>query len=238
MTAMKQPKVLIVEDEPDIADILKMNLNADGFDVTTLAEGSGVLDHVKQHPPQIILLDVMIPGKDGFDVCKELKGDAETKHIPIIFITAKTLEHNVISGLEIGADDYITKPFSISVVISRIKAVLRRSKAEGTTVDSDMKASISAAGITMDTTRMVVKTADHKINLNATEFALLKYLISKPGWVFKRTQLMEACKGDDVFVTDRSIDVMMVAIRKKLGPYAHLIETVQGVGYKFKDVDA
>ena len=214
MTAMKQPKVLIVEDEPDIADILKMNLNADGFDVTTLAEGSGVLDHVKQHPPQIILLDVMIPGKDGFEVCKELKGDAETKHIPIIFITAKTLEHNVISGLEIGADDYITKPFSISVVISRIKAVLRRSKADAAASVNNEKESISAAGITMDTTRMVVKTADHKINLNATEFALLKYLISKPGWVFKRTQLMEACKGDDVFVTDRSIDVMMVAIRK------------------------
>ncbi len=178
----------------------------------------------------------MIPEKDGFEVCKELKASTHTKHIPVIFLTAKTLEHNVISGLEIGADDYITKPFSISVVISRIKAVLRRTQ----TISFNNKEApqkITYGNITLDTIKMTVKTPAAKLPISTTEFLLLKYLIEKPGWVFKRTQLMEACKGEDNFVTDRSIDVLIVSIRKKLGDYAHLIETVRGVGYKFKDLE-
>ena len=235
---MNQHHVLLVEDEEDIASILKLNLEADGFKVTSLNSGGQVVQTATSLQPHIILLDVMIPEKDGFEVCKELKATPETASIPVIFLTAKTLEHNVISGLEIGGDDYITKPFSISVVITRIKAVLRRSKQSQS--DDSIKAThlIQYAGITLDESKMLVKTELGKLDFNATEFALLKYLISKPGWVFKRTQLMEACKGDDAFVTDRSIDVLMVAIRKKLGPNAHLIETVRGVGYKFKDIDA
>ncbi|MEC8677961.1 MAG: response regulator transcription factor [Candidatus Margulisiibacteriota bacterium] len=236
---MIKKRILLVEDEEDIASILKLNLEADGFEVQTLYSGGNVLNETIQYKPHIILLDVMIPEKDGFEVCKELKANSVTKSVPIIFLTAKTLEHNVISGLEIGADDYITKPFSISVVISRIKAVLRRTKINdeqtNASVNNDF---ITAGGIQMNATKMQVKTVEGKIDLNATEFALLKYLMAKPGWVFKRTQLMEACKGDDVFVTDRSIDVLMVSIRKKLGASSHLIETVRGVGYKFKDVDA
>ena len=236
---MIKKRILLVEDEEDIASILKLNLEADGFEVKTLYSGGNVLNETIQYKPHIILLDVMIPEKDGFEVCKELKANSVTKIIPIIFLTAKTLEHNVISGLEIGADDYITKPFSISVVISRIKAVLRRTKiSDEQTSSSANNEFITAGGIQMNTTKMQVKTTEGKIDLNATEFALLKYLMAKPGWVFKRTQLMEACKGDDVFVTDRSIDVLMVSIRKKLGSSSHLIETVRGVGYKFKDVDA
>lgn len=236
---MIKKRILLVEDEEDIASILKLNLEADGFELKTLYSGGNVLNETIQYKPHIILLDVMIPEKDGFEVCKELKANSVTKPIPIIFLTAKTLEHNVISGLEIGADDYITKPFSISVVISRIKAVLRRTKiSDEQTSASANNEFITAGGIQMNTTKMQVKTTEGKIDLNATEFALLKYLMAKPGWVFKRTQLMEACKGDDVFVTDRSIDVLMVSIRKKLGESSHLIETVRGVGYKFKDVDA
>jgi len=237
---MTKKRILLVEDEEDIASILKLNLEADGFDVQTLYSGENVLNEAIEYKPHIILLDVMIPEKDGFEVCKELKANSVTAPIPIIFLTAKTLEHNVISGLEIGADDYIAKPFSISVVISRIKAVLRRVKInnEQNTTSSANNDFITAGGIQMNATKMQVKTAEGKIDLNATEFALLKYLMAKPGWVFKRTQLMEACKGDDVFVTDRSIDVLMVSIRKKLGASSHLIETVRGVGYKFKDVDA
>lgn len=236
---MIKKRILLVEDEEDIASILKLNLEADGFEVQTLYSGGSVLNETIQYKPHIILLDVMIPEKDGFEVCKELKANSVTKPIPIIFLTAKTLEHNVISGLEIGADDYITKPFSISVVISRIKAVLRRTKINDEQTNASVNIDfITAGGIQMNATKMQVKTAEGKIDLNATEFALLKYLMAKPGWVFKRTQLMEACKGDDVFVTDRSIDVLMVSIRKKLGASSHLIETVRGVGYKFKDVDA
>tara|TARA_B100001121_G_scaffold310652_1_gene343529 strand:- start:2067 stop:2777 length:711 start_codon:yes stop_codon:yes gene_type:complete len=235
MSSMKKNTVLIVEDEEDIASILQINLEADGYDVITLNSGGPVMSVVLEQQPSIILLDVMIPEKDGFEVCKELKANPQTKHVPIIFLTAKTLEHNVISGLEIGADDYITKPFSVSVVISRIKAVLRRSTpVADDTVDASR---LSVGGITIDCIKMTVKTSHGKIPVNTTEFHLLKYLMEKPGWVFKRTQLMEACKGEDNFVTDRSIDVLMVSIRKKLGDYAHLIETVRGVGYKFKDIE-
>ena len=235
MSSMKKDTVLIVEDEEDIASILKLNLEADGFAVITLNSGERVLQTVVEKEPSIILLDVMIPEKDGFEVCKELKANAQTKHVPIIFLTAKTLEHNVISGLEIGADDYIAKPFSVSVVISRIKAVLRRSANQNK--DKDESAKLSLGGITIDRIKMTVKTSEGKIAVNTTEFHLLKHLMEKPGWVFKRTQLMEACKGEDNFVTDRSIDVLMVSIRKKLGEYSHLIETVRGVGYKFKDLE-
>ena len=234
---MKNYNILIVEDEVDIASILKLNLESDGFNVSVLNDGSQVVEIVEETKPDLILLDVMIPEKDGFEVCKEIKANQGIKHIPIIFLTAKTLEHNVVSGLEIGADDYITKPFSISVVISRIKAVLRRSKIAAVENKSDASR-MSLAGITLDSSKMAVKTAEGKIEMNATEFTLLKYLMTKPGWVFKRTQLMEACKGEDAFVTDRSIDVLMVSIRKKLGGYAHLIQTVRGVGYKFKDIES
>ncbi len=232
---MNKKSVLIVEDEEDIASILRINLEADGFHVSTLASGDLVHPMVKKQPPDIILLDVMIPEKDGFEVCKELKADPDTKAVPIIFLTAKTLEHNVISGLEIGADDYITKPFSISVVISRIKAVLRRSKKSAQQSDSESK--LTVENITIDRIKMTVKTPEGKLVLNTTEFLLLKHLMEKPGWVFKRSQLMDACKGEDNFVTDRSIDVLIVSVRKKLGQYAHLIETVRGVGYKFKDLE-
>ena len=234
---MTNDHVLIVEDEDDIASILKINLEADGFRVSVLNEGGSVVDFAIKKQPDIILLDVMIPEKDGFEVCKEIKATPEIKAIPVIFLTAKTLEHNVISGLEIGADDYITKPFSISVVITRIKTVLRRTKIKST-APTQAKTHLSLGGITLDTSKMMVKTDAGKIEMNATEFSLLKYLMSKPGWVFKRTQLMEACKGEDTFVTDRSIDVIMVSIRKKLGAHAHVIQTVRGVGYKFKDIES
>lgn len=231
---MAKKHILIVDDEEDIATMLKLNLEADGFTVSTLSSGDHVMETVLNHPPSIILLDVMMPEKDGFQVCKELKSRAITAAIPVIFLTAKTMEHNIVSGLEIGADDYITKPFSISVLISRIKAVLRRTDTTTNPISSD---TISQGNLTLDTSKMTVTTPQGPISMNATEFSLLKYLITRPGWVFKRHQLMEACKGDNVFVTDRSIDVMMVSIRKKMGPYAHLIETVRGVGYKFKDID-
>ncbi|MEK9727117.1 MAG: response regulator [Candidatus Margulisiibacteriota bacterium] len=235
---MNKSHVLIVEDEDDIASILKLNLEADGFQVSVLNDGQHVLDYIRQHRPDIVLLDVMIPEKDGFEVCKEIKADPDVKATPVIFLTAKTLEHNVISGLEIGADDYITKPFSISVVITRIKTVLRRTIQARKPVTTNDQTQLSLAGIQLDPIKMVVKTDAGKVEMNATEFMLLKFLMSKPGWVFKRTQLMEACKGEDSFVTDRSIDVIMVSIRKKLGAHAHLIQTVRGVGYKFKDIES
>lgn len=239
MQFMETPHVLIVEDEEDIASILEINLVSDGFKVSVLHDGASVVEWVSTHQPDIILLDVMIPYKDGFQVCKEIKDSEQTRHIPIIFLTAKTLEHNVIKGLDLGADDYIAKPFSISVVITRIRAVLRRTLPVPASSSTDGLSGkiIRAGGIVLDEAKMVVRTDAGPIDMGATEFALLAFLMRKPGWVFKRSQLMDACKGDDAFVTDRSIDVLMVAIRKKLGAKAHLIQTVRGVGYKFKEID-
>ena len=225
-------RVLIVEDEADIASILKLNLEGDGYAVDTLNSGETVLPFVKKYMPHIILLDVMIPVKSGFEVCKELKADPDTQHVPIIFLTAKSLERNVISGLEIGADDYITKPFSVSIVLSRVNAVLRRIVQSKQASNTEHH---TVAGLTIDKQRMQIKTVEGVLPLTTTEYQLLVYLMDKPGWVFKRSQLMDACKGEDNFVTDRSIDVLMVSIRKKLGTYAPLVETVRGMGYRFKD---
>lgn len=231
---MKKNHILIVEDEDDIASILKLNLESDGYNVSILSDGNNVLSQVKTMMPDAILLDVMIPGSDGFEVCKDIKSNDGTKHIPIIFITAKSLEHNVISGLEIGADDYITKPFSISIVLARLKTILRRSKQASKPSSTNR---VESGGVHVDKDRMIVTVNGSEITLTTSEFQLLEYLMQKPGWVFKRTQLLEACKGEDNFVTDRTIDVLIVSLRKKLGDSAHLIETVRGVGYKFKDVE-
>jgi two-component system alkaline phosphatase synthesis response regulator PhoP len=230
---MTKKSVLIVEDEKDIASILTVNLEADGFSVHVLASGRDVHSFVLNHSPDIILLDVMIPDKDGFEVCRQLKQDNHTAAVPIIFLTAKSMEHNVISGLEIGADDYVSKPFSISVLISRIKAVLRRSEMP----DSSEESRLSVGGLVVDLVKMTVKGGGVNIQLNTTEFQLLVHLMKRPGWVFNRLQLMETCKGEDSFVTDRSIDVLMVSLRKKLGEFSNLIKTVRGVGYKFKECD-
>ena len=228
----KSVHVLIVEDEADISELLAFNFKLDGFTVDCLNSGEHVCSFVKQHQPNIILLDVMIPEKDGFQVCRELKADDRTAHIPVIFLTAKSLEHNVISGLEIGADDYISKPFSIPILMSKMKAVLRRTNAETHDV-----CPVVVGNLILNPTKMTVQLDGSFIRLNATEFSILHALIKSPGWVLTRNQLMNACHADDQLSTPRSVDVLMVTIRKKLGPYAVCIETVRGVGYKFKTID-
>lgn len=230
---MLRKHILVVEDEEDIASVLSYNLEQDGYTVDTLNSGDEVLPFLDAVRPDLILLDVMIPGMDGFEVCKSLKATPEFQSIPVIFITAKMLERNIISGLEIGADDYIVKPFSISVVLSRINAVLRRSNqtAHGPSDQSD----IQIGSLTIDQNKMTVFSHHVPIDLTTTEYKVMEVMIKKPGWVFNRSQLLDACKGDDSFVTDRSIDVLMVSIRKKLGDQAYLIETIRGVGYRLKD---
>jgi two-component system alkaline phosphatase synthesis response regulator PhoP len=225
--------VLIVEDEADISELISFNLTADGFHVDALFSGDSVVEFATRHQPEIILLDVMIPGKDGFQVCRELKSEPKTSHIPVVFLTAKSLEHNVIAGLEIGADDYISKPFSIPILISKMKAILRRSEDKRVTPDA-----ITAGGVSLDTTTMRVQVDGETILLNATEFHILRALMNQPGWVLTRQNLMDACQSYDQLSTARSVDVLMVSIRKKLGAYATCIETVRGVGYRFKTIDA
>ena len=223
---MKKNTVLIVEDEEDIASILQINLEADGYDVITLNSGGPVMTAVLEQQPAIILLDVMIPEKDGFEVCKELKANPQTKHVPIIFLTAKTLEHNVISGLEIGADDYITKPIKPKLLKSKIKSLLRRIAQPNVEV-------IEIGSLVIDRSGYKVTLNGKDISLPRKEFELLFLLGSKPGKVFKREFILESVWGKDVVVGDRTIDVHIRKLREKIGD--SYFKTIKGVGYKFQN---
>jgi two-component system alkaline phosphatase synthesis response regulator PhoP len=223
-------KICIIEDEKDIVRLLTYNLTKEGYDVISYDSGEEACSFVEKNKPNLILLDVMIPGLDGFDVCKKLKANPETQDIPIIMLTAKTDDTNIVTGLELGADDYITKPFSVAILIARIRTALRRNvispeKSEKTLVFDTLK-------IYPD--RYEVYRNDDLIPLNHTEFNLLCCLASQPGRVFSRLQLIDFMKGENYFVTTRLVDVLLVSIRKKLGESASLIQTVRGVGYKLK----
>ena len=181
--------------------------------------------------PDLIILDLMLPNVDGLDVCKELKKNSQTQHIPIIMLTAKTEEADVVTGLELGADDYVTKPFSPRVLVARVRAVLRRK-----TYGLDNKSEpLSIHEIIIHPGRHEVLVDGESVDLTFTEFNILQFLAKRPGWVFTRYQIVDAVRGDDYPVTERSVDVQIVGLRKKLGDYGHYIETVRGVGYRFKE---
>ncbi|RAP38996.1 DNA-binding response regulator [Candidatus Marinamargulisbacteria bacterium SCGC AAA071-K20] len=225
-------KLCIIEDEKDIVRLISYNLEKEGYDIISLNSGETAFEFVKENQPDLILLDIMIPGKDGFEVCKDLKADASTKTIPIIMLSAKTEESNIVTGLELGADDYMTKPFSVAILIARVRTALRRGHKQ---VDPEVKdecIQIDAVKIFPD--RYEVYLEDTLINFNHTEFQLLLCLASQPGRVFSRLQLIDFMKGESYFVTQRLVDVLLVSIRKKLGTFASYIHTVRGVGYKFK----
>ena len=227
---MAQKKIFIVEDEEDIIELLKFNLKQEGYSVKYETSGEFAVGAITSEQPDLIILDVMIPGKDGFQICRELKASHKTSGIPVIFLTAKSEEYQVVSGLELGANDFITKPFSMGILIARVRANLRQSIVKGVTEDElvfgDLKLYPQKYSVTLKSDR---------IEFSQAEFKLLFFLVQKPGWVYSRDQLIDACKGENYIITDRSIDVMMVSIRKKLGDYASCIKTVRGVGYKFLD---
>lgn len=235
MVSMEPPKrgktVLVVDDEPDLRELLEVNLNKDGFRVIHASTGEEALELASRETPTIIILDVMLPGLDGFEVCRRLKADTRTKSIPVIMLTAMTEEPDIVAGLELGATDYITKPFSPRVVRAKVKAALR-SRQDSTT---DENAVISVHNIVIDPQRHEVFVDDEAVKLTSTEFRVLRFLSMRPGWVFSRYQIVDAVKGEDYAVTERSVDVQVVALRKKLGPSGKLIETVRGVGYRLKE---
>jgi len=187
---------------------------------------------VREQKPQLVLLDLMLPGVDGLDVCRTLRQGKDTKDIPIIMITARGEEADIVTGLEMGADDYITKPFSPRVVLSRMKAVLRR----GSRNMADPEGAFTYGPIHIDPARHIITLEDRPIDLTATEFKLLEFLSGRPGWVFTRQQIVDNVRGEDYAVTERSVDVQVVGLRKKLGDAAELIETVRGVGYRAKEL--
>lgn len=230
---MSKGLIYVVDDEEDILDLVDYNLKKEGFEVERFISGEGILEEVKRNQPDLILLDLMLPGVDGLEVCKIVKKDSIYANIPIIMLTAKGEESDIVTGLELGADDYIPKPFSPKVLIARVKAVLRRNlpstpqKAKGHV--------ISAHEIVIHPGRHEVRVDGQRIELTYTEFSLLHFLAGRPGWVFTRYQIVDALRGEDYPVTERAIDVQIVGLRKKLGKAGKYIETVRGVGYRFRE---
>lgn len=226
---MANERILIVEDEPDIVELLRYNLSRDGYDVLQATTGEAALDITKESSPDLMLLDLMLPRIDGLEVCRRVRSDGEHKHLPIIMLTAKGEEVDIVTGLELGADDYITKPFSPRVLLARVRAVLRRNDAD---IPGDDDA-IQIHNLSIHPGRHEVTVDGEPVTLTRTEFQVLHYLARRPGWVFTRYQIVDAVHGDDYIVTERSVDVQIVGLRKKLGNAGKHIETVRGVGYRF-----
>ena len=228
---MAKEKVLVVDDEEDLLELLKFNLSKEGYQVSCAASGEEALKSVRGDVPDLILLDLMLPDIDGLEVARRLRNDADTRNIPIVMLTAKGEEADIVTGLELGADDYITKPFSRKVLVARLRAVLRRKGGEVPEED----AVIAVHDLVIHPGRREVLVKGKPVKLTFTEFGILHFLAKKVGWVFTRSQIVDAVRGDDYFVTDRSVDVQVVGLRKKLGKAGECIETVRGVGYRFKE---
>ncbi|MBE9573933.1 MAG: response regulator [Proteobacteria bacterium] len=228
---MAKEKILVVDDEEDILELLKFNLSREGYQVSCAASGEEALSQVRSKTPDLMVLDLMLPGIDGLEVAKSLKQDPETKNIPIVMLTAKGEEADIVTGLELGADDYITKPFSPRILVARVRAVLRRKTKE----PPDETSVLRVHDLEIHPGRHEVLINGKPISLTFTEFGILSYLVRRPGWVFTRSQIVDAVRGDDYFVTDRSVDVQIVGLRKKLGPAGKYIETVRGIGYRLKE---
>lgn len=226
-------KILIVEDEKDIADLIHFNIFKAGFDASLAMSGNEAIEKAKSFLPDLILLDLMIPEISGFEVCTILKENPSTKKIPIIILTARGSEEDIIKGLESGADDYITKPFSPKILLARVNAIFRRVPKEGQK-DNDI---LKFESIKVDQIKRKVFLKESEVDLTFSEFEILRLLLKKPGWVFTRAQIVNLIRGTNHAITDRSVDVQIVGLRKKLGDFGNLIETVRGVGYRFKESD-
>ena len=223
-------RILIIEDEPDIREVISYNLSKEGYRVVSAASGEEGLKSAMSQPPDLVILDLMLPGVYGLDVCRRIRNDSRTAAIPIIVLTARSEESDVITGLEVGADDYVTKPFSPKVLVARIRARLREKSEEPNNVEKK----INLKRISMDKGRHSVEVDGKPVTLTPTEFKLLWMLAKNPGLVFSRYEIVNAVRGDDAIVTDRSVDVQVVGLRKKLGGCAESIETVRGVGYRLR----
>ncbi|MEE4253061.1 MAG: response regulator transcription factor [Desulfuromusa sp.] len=224
--------ILVVEDEEDILALLHFNLIKAGYDAECASHGEEALKAVAARKPDLILLDLMLPGIDGLEICHRLRRDEVTSEIPIIMLTARGEEEDIIRGLELGADDYVTKPFSIKVLLARVQTVLRRKNLLQQESDQE---ELVRGDLRIHPGRSLAQVAGDTIDLTFTEFKVLESLARRPGWVFTRYQIVNAVRGEDYAVTDRAVDVQIAGLRKKLGPCSHYIETVRGVGYRFRE---
>ena len=228
---MAKVKILVVDDEADIRELVRLNLTREGYEVLDCESGEQALNVSRSKGPDLVVLDLMLPGIDGLEVCKQLKADPKTARVPIVILTAKGEEADVVAGLEVGADDYVAKPFSGKVLVARVRRLLRKAAQP-----ADEQGTIEVYDLTIDPSRHEVWAKDRKVDLTRTEFNILRTLARRPGLVLSRYQIVDLVHGDDYPVTDRAIDVQIVSLRKKLGPCGKYIETVRGVGYRFKEV--
>ncbi len=229
---MAKELILVVDDEEDVLELVSYNLKKENYRIETALTGEDAIGKAVALRPNLILLDLMLPGIDGLEVCRKLKNDDKTSDIPIIMATAKSEEADIVTGLELGADDYITKPFSPKVLIARIRRSLSRQKTK--TINDDI---LTVHNIEINSQKHEVVAGTKKVDLTYTEFGILCALAKRPGIVFTRYQLVDTVHGNDHMVTDRSVDVQIVSLRKKLGKSGKYIETVRGVGYRLKDIE-
>jgi len=222
--------ILIIEDEPDISELIEFNLTQSGYSILVSSNGEKGIENARKHLPELILLDLMLPGINGIDVCRILKNDKDTSDVSIIMLTALGQEEDIVKGLETGADDYVTKLFSFPILEARIQSVLRRG-----IKDNKKNDNIYNSGIAISSRKREVHIDGKKIEgLTFTEFQILHLLASHPGWVFTRYQIIDKIRGDNYSVTDRSVDFQIVGLRKKMGKKGKLINTIRGVGYRFQ----
>lgn len=228
----QKKRVILLEDEEDIAALIKLQADISGYNLHVETDGINGLKAIEREKPELVVLDIMLPGLNGFDVCRRMKANPELKKIPIIIISAKSDELDMVLGLELGADDYVAKPFSPKVLFSRVKAVLRRGVA-GQKTDKTM----GFGEFTLETDRYLLRRDDEYITLTLSEFNILKRLLENQGRVLTRNQLLDDIQNDDSFIVDRNVDVHIAALRKKLGPKFNWIETVRGIGYRLKETE-
>ncbi|OHB75687.1 MAG: DNA-binding response regulator [Planctomycetes bacterium RBG_16_64_10] len=227
---MASDHILVVEDDRSLADVLVYQLRLAGFDVALARDGQDGLRQAEITLPDLVVLDLMLPYLDGLEVCRRLRANPATRRVLILMLTAKSEETDQMVGFALGADDYVTKPFSVRVLLERVKALLRRR--ENKTAGDDV---VVSQGIVLDRQRHLATADDQPLDLTVSEFSLLDALICQPGRVFSRPELIDAALGRNVVVLDRTIDVHVAGLRKKMGPHANLVETVRGVGYRFRD---
>lgn len=228
---MSNERILVVDDEEDILELVRYNLAREGYHVTGALTGEDALNKARSEAFDLIVLDLMLPGIDGLEVAKRLKNSPETEEVPIVMLSAKGEEADIVTGLELGADDYITKPFSPRIMIARVRTALRRK----TSKPQDETAAIHIFELEIHPGRRSVLAAGKPVDLTFSEFQVLYLLARRPGWVFTRSMIVDAVHGDDYPVTVRSVDVQIVGLRKKLGVGGKYIETVRGVGYRMKE---
>ncbi len=226
----QKKRILLIEDEEDIAALIKLQAEVTGYKLHVEVDGINGYRAVEREKPDLVILDLMLPGQNGFDVCRKIKNNNDLKNIPVIILTAKSEELDIVLGLELGADDYIAKPFSPKILFSRIKAVLRRTKEPEKT-----QKVVTFGEFILEIDRYLVKKEDKNVPVTLSEFGILRRLLGNRGKVLTRNQLLDDIHNDDAFIVDRNIDVHIASLRKKLGPSFDWIETVRGVGYRFKE---